>query len=108
MKAKRLLSKGCQGYLAHVVLNDDAPSSVEDVRVVRYFPDVFLGDLPRLSPDRKVEFVVDLLPGMNPIYLTPYRMAPAELRELKVQLQELVDKGFIQPSTSPGELQFYL
>ncbi|KAM1798221.1 hypothetical protein ACFX12_032316 [Malus domestica] len=101
MKAKKLLSKGCQGYLAHVVLNDDAPSSVEDVRVVRYFSDVFPKDLPGLPPDREVEFVIDLLPCMNPISLTPYRMALAELRELKVQLQELVNKGFIQPSTSP-------
>ena len=48
-----------------------------------------------------MEFTIELLPGTNPISLTPYRMAPAELRELKVQLQELVDKGFIQPSTSP-------
>ncbi|XP_070667337.1 uncharacterized protein [Malus domestica] len=98
MKAKRLLSKGCQGYLAYVVLNDDAPSSVEDVRVVRYFLDVFPEDFPGLPPDRDVEFIIDLLPGTNPISLTPYRMAPAELRELKVQLQELVDKCFIQPS----------
>ncbi|KAM0985823.1 hypothetical protein ACFX2C_013058 [Malus domestica] len=101
MKAKRLLSKGCQGYLAHVVLNDDALSSVEDVRVVRYFPDVFPEDLPGLSPNREVEFVIDLLLGMNLISLTPYRMAPAELRELKVQLQELMDKGLVQSSTSP-------
>ncbi|KAB2608601.1 S ribonuclease [Pyrus ussuriensis x Pyrus communis] len=51
--------------------------------------------------DRDMKFTIELLPGTNPISLTPYRMAPAELRELKVQLQELVDKGFIQPSTSP-------
>ncbi|XP_068328289.1 uncharacterized protein [Pyrus communis] len=92
VRAKRLLSKGCQGYLAHMVLNDIAPSSVEDVRVVRHFPDVFPDDLPRLLPDRDVEFTIDLLPGTNPISLTPYRMAHAELRELKIQLQELVDK----------------
>ncbi|KAM1382098.1 hypothetical protein ACFX2F_034605 [Malus domestica] len=61
MKAKRLLSKGCQGYLAHMVLNDNALSTVEDVRVIRYFSDVFLEDLPGLSPDRDVEFVIDLL-----------------------------------------------
>ncbi|KAM2285787.1 hypothetical protein ACFX1S_038349 [Malus domestica] len=101
MKAKRLLSKGYQGYLAHVVLNDDAPSSVEDVRVVRYFLDVFPEDFLGLRPDRDVEFVINLLPGTNPISLTPYRMTSAELKELKVQLQELVDKGFIQPNTSP-------
>ncbi|XP_068316274.1 uncharacterized protein [Pyrus communis] len=101
LRAKRLLSKGCQGYLAHVVLDEAVPSRVEDVRVVRHFPDVFPDDLPGLPPDRDVEFTIELLPGTNPISLTPYRMAPAELRELKVQLQELVDKGFIQPSTSP-------
>ena len=96
-----MLNKGCQGYLAHVVLNDITPSSVEEVRVVRHFPDVFPEDLPGLPPDRDVEFTIDLLPGTDPISLTPYRMAPAELRELKIQLQELVDKGFIQPSVSP-------
>ncbi|XP_070674741.1 uncharacterized protein [Malus domestica] len=62
MKAKRLLSKGCQGYLAHVVLNDNAPISVDDVRVVSHFPDVFLDDLSGLPPDRDVEFAIDLLP----------------------------------------------
>ena len=101
VRAKRLLKKGCQGYLAHVVLNDNTPSNVEDVRVVRHFPDVFPDDLPGLPPNRYVEFTIDLLPGTDPISVTPYRMAPAELRELKIQLQELVDKGFIQPSTSP-------
>ncbi|KAM2096764.1 hypothetical protein ACFX1R_020368 [Malus domestica] len=106
MKANRLLSKGCQGYLAHVVLNDDAPNSVEDVRVVRYFTDEFPEDLPGLPPYKEMEFVIDLLPGTNPISLTPYIMALAELRELKVQLQELVDKGFIQPSSSPWGAPF--
>ncbi|XP_070676259.1 uncharacterized protein [Malus domestica] len=86
VREKRLLSKGCQGYLAHVVLNDVASSTVEDVRVVRHFPDVFLDDLLGLPPDRDVEFTNDLLPDTNPISLTPYKMAPAELRELKVQL----------------------
>ncbi|XP_070667563.1 uncharacterized protein [Malus domestica] len=101
MRAKRLLKKGYQGYLAHVVLNEDTPIRVEDVRVVRHFLNVVLDDLPGLAPDREVEFIIDLLPGKDLISLTPYRMAPAELRELKTQLQELVDKGFIQPSTSP-------
>ncbi|KAM1476265.1 hypothetical protein ACFX1S_038134 [Malus domestica] len=95
IRAKRLLSKGCQGYLDHVVLNDVASSSVEDVRVVKHFPDVFPDELPGLPPDRDVEFTIDLLPGTDHISLTPYRMAHAELRELKIQLQELVDKGFI-------------
>ena len=101
MRARRLLSKGCHGYLAHVVLTQETTASVEDVGVVRHFPDVFPEDLPGLSPDREVEFTINLLLGKNPISLTPYFMAPAELRELKTQLQELIDKGFIQPSTSP-------
>ena len=84
-----------------MVLNDSAPVSLEDVKVVRQFPDVFPDDLPGLPPDRDVEFSIDLLPGTDPISLTPYRMAPAELRELKIQLQELLDQGFIQPSISP-------
>ena len=109
MKAKRLLSKGCQGYLAHVVLTEETTTSVEDVGVVRHFLDVFPEDLPGLPPDREVEFTIDLLPGTNPISLTPYRMAPAELRELKTQLQELVDKGFLFSQVlPPGELQFCL
>ncbi|KAM1294651.1 hypothetical protein ACFX2H_014546 [Malus domestica] len=101
MRAKKLLSKGCQGYLTHVVLNDDVPNSVEKVGVVRHYADVFPDDLPGLPPDRDVEFSIDLLPGTDPISLTSYRMAPVELRELKIQLQELTDKGFIRPSTSP-------
>ncbi|KAM1370587.1 hypothetical protein ACFX2F_041029 [Malus domestica] len=101
IRARKLLSKGCQGYLAHVVLNDVVPTSIEEVGVVRHYPDVFPDDLPGLPPDREVEFSIDLLPGTDPISLTPYRMAPAELRELKIQLQELLDKGFIQPSSSP-------
>ncbi|XP_070675669.1 uncharacterized protein [Malus domestica] len=101
MRAKRLLRNGCQGYLVHMVLNVDTPISVEDVRVVGHFPDVFPDDLPGLPLVREVEFTIDLLPGIDFISLTPYRMSPAELRELKIQLQELVDKGFIQPSTSP-------
>ena len=96
-----MLNKGCQGYLAHVVLNDTTPSSVEEVQVVRHFPDVFPDYLPELPPDRDVELTIDLLPGTDPISLTLYQMTPAELRELKIQLQELVDKGFIQPSVSP-------
>ncbi|XP_048431095.1 uncharacterized protein LOC103942437 [Pyrus x bretschneideri] len=65
---------------------------MEDVKVVRHFSDVFPDDLPGLPPDRDVEFTIDLLLGTDQISLTPYQMAHAELRELKFQLQELVDK----------------
>lgn len=65
------------------------------------FPDVFPEELPRVPVDREIKFTVELSPGNSPISIPPYRMAPAELKELKVQLQELLDKGFIRPSVSP-------
>ncbi|KAI5323567.1 hypothetical protein L3X38_032639 [Prunus dulcis] len=65
-----------------------------------YSKKVVKDDLPGLPPEWEIEFTIELLPGTNPIYQTPYRMAPVELRELKTQLQELVDLGFIRPSVS--------
>ncbi|CAL9002595.1 unnamed protein product, partial [Prunus brigantina] len=101
MTAIRLLKKGCSGYLAHVIDTRDNGFKLEEIPVVQEFPDVFPEDLPGLPPHREIEFIIELVPGTNPISQAPYRMAPAELRELKTQLQELVDKGFIRPSFSP-------
>ena len=70
-------------------------------RVVCEYVDVFLDELPGLPPHRDIDFGIELHPGTSPISMTPYRMAPVELQELRVQLQELLDKGFIRPSTSP-------
>ena len=69
--------------------------------VVREFPDIFADEIPSLPPKRQMDFTIDLLPGAIPISEVPYRMAPAELRELKEQLQDLLDKGFIRPNVSP-------
>ena len=69
--------------------------------MVREYHDVFSKELLRLSPHREVDFVIELEPGTVPISRAPYRMAPVELKELKVQLQEFLDKGFIRPSVSP-------
>jgi hypothetical protein len=69
--------------------------------VVYEYPDVFLDELPGMPPDRDIEFAIELQLGTAPISKRPYRMPPAELAELKMQLQELLDKGFIRPSTSP-------
>nr|CAD1839664.1 unnamed protein product [Ananas comosus var. bracteatus] len=101
-RARQLISRGCVAYLASVVLRgeDDTPR-VEDIPVVREFQDVFPAELPGMPPDREIEFVVDLVPGTTPISKAPYRMAPAELTELRAQLQDLFDKGFIRPSVSP-------
>ncbi|WMV33308.1 hypothetical protein MTR67_026693 [Solanum verrucosum] len=65
------------------------------------FREVFPSDLLGMPPDRDIDFYIDLEPGTHPISIPPYRMAPTELRELKVQIQELLDKGFIHPSASP-------
>ncbi|KAJ4972396.1 hypothetical protein NE237_005495 [Protea cynaroides] len=73
---------------------------MEDIGVVRKFSDVFLGDLPGLPPDRTIEFVINLLPGIALVSKAPYRIAPTELKELKTQLRELLDKGSNQPSIS--------
>ncbi|KAL4010633.1 hypothetical protein IC575_030136 [Cucumis melo] len=78
-----------------------ADVSLSSEPVVRDYPDVFPEELPGLPPHREVEFAKELEPGTVPISRAPYRMAPAELKELKVQLQELLDKGFIRPSVSP-------
>jgi hypothetical protein len=76
-------------------------SPVEKILVVCDYPDVFPDELPGMPPDRDIEFAIELQPGTAPISKRPYRMPLAELAELKKQLQELLDKGFIRPSTSP-------
>ena len=100
MKAARLMKKG-GGYLAYVVDSDMAEPQLKDIPVVREFNDVFPDDLPGLPPPREVEFSIELVPGSEPISKAPYRMAPAELKELKEQLQELLEKGIVRPSVSP-------
>ncbi|KAL5549690.1 hypothetical protein UlMin_004921 [Ulmus minor] len=102
IKAFKLLANGCEGFLASIVDNcEDGRSRPEDVLVVKDYLEVFPEDLLGLPPDREIEFEIELLPGSQPISKAPYRMAPAELQELKKQLQELLDKGFIRPSYSP-------
>ena len=74
---------------------------LKDIPVVWEYADVFPDDLPGMPPDRDIEFVIELQPGTAPISKRSYRMPPNELAELKVQLQDLLDKGFIRPSSSP-------
>jgi hypothetical protein len=74
---------------------------LKKIPVVCEYADVFPDELPGMPPDRDIEFAIELQPGTTPISKRPYRMPPAELVELKKQLQELLDKGFIRPSTSP-------
>jgi hypothetical protein len=92
-----LPDQGCTRSCAFTIIE----SLVEKIPVVCDYPDVCPDELPGMPPDRDIEFAIELQPGTAPISKRPYRMPPAELAELKKQLQELLDKGFIRPSTSP-------
>ncbi|GJY26660.1 putative reverse transcriptase domain-containing protein [Tanacetum coccineum] len=104
-KAQEYLTKGCHVFLANITATKDEDKSkekrLEDVPVVQEFPEVFLEDLPGIPSTRQVEFRIDLVPGATPVARAPYRLAPFEMKELAEQLQELTDKGFIRPSSSP-------
>jgi hypothetical protein len=84
-----------------VAANVKVSSDLTSIPVVREFPDVFPDDLPGLPSDIDVEFTIELEPGTAPIFWRPYRMAPKELAEMKKQLEELLNKGFIRPNSSP-------
>ncbi|XP_072081185.1 uncharacterized protein [Arachis hypogaea] len=101
MSVMQLMNKGNQGLLAVVRDVDAEVPSLDQLPIVREFPDVFPDELLRMPPDREVEFSIELAPGVQPVSIPPYRMAPTELRELKVQLEDMLEKGFIRPSTSP-------
>jgi hypothetical protein len=92
-----LPDQGCTRSCAFTMIE----SPVERIPMVCDYPDVFPDELPGMPPDRDIEFAIELQPGTAPISKRPYSMPPAELAELKRQLQELLDKGFIRPSTSP-------
>ncbi|GKE75477.1 putative reverse transcriptase domain-containing protein [Tanacetum coccineum] len=104
-KAQEYLTKGCHVFLANITATKDKDKSkgkrLKDVPVVQEFPEVFPEDLSGIPPTRQVEFRIDLVPGATPVARAPYRLAPSEMKELTEQLQELTDKGFIRPSSSP-------
>jgi hypothetical protein len=97
-----------KGVANHAKVNQLDASQGSDVPVVNEFPDVFPEDVPDMPPDRDIEFVIELKLGTAPIYKTPFRMAAPELAELKDHIKELLDKGFIHPSSSPwGALMIF-
>ncbi|GJW24828.1 hypothetical protein Tco_0038639, partial [Tanacetum coccineum] len=104
-KAQEYFSKGCDVFLAHITMKEAKDKSeekrLEDVLIVRDYPEVFPEDLPGIPPARQVEFQIDLVPGAALVARAPYWLAPSEMKELAKQLQELPDKGFIRPSSSP-------
>ena len=89
------------GWLASLTLKDEARQKLGLPQVVGQYEDVFLNELSGLPPQRDVDFTIELHLGTSPISMTQHKMAPVESQEFKVQLQELLDKGFIRPNTSP-------
>nr|GEV66111.1 putative reverse transcriptase domain-containing protein [Tanacetum cinerariifolium] len=104
-KTQKYMLKGCQFFLAHVITKEAEGKSgkkrLENVPIVRDFPEVFPEDLSGLPSTRQVVFQIDLIPGAALVVWAPYQLAPAEMKELSEQLKELSDKGFIRPSSSP-------
>ncbi|KAE8709197.1 Phospholipid-transporting ATPase 1 [Hibiscus syriacus] len=101
MSEKKLLLQGCQGFIASVLDVRAKEKGIEEIPIVREFSDVFPAELSGLPLDREVEFHIEVMSRTVTIAMSPYRMAPKELQELKIQLQELLDKRFIRPSVSP-------
>nr|GEW55360.1 putative reverse transcriptase domain, aspartic peptidase domain protein [Tanacetum cinerariifolium] len=101
LQARTLLYHGCEGFLATIHDMTSEIPMIHDQPIVLEFPDVFPDELPGIPPVREVEFNIELIPGAEPISKAPYRMAPVELKELKDQLQELLERCFIRPSVSP-------
>ena len=95
MQARRLLRKGCEAFLALVLDSKRGQVDVEKIPVVKEFPDVFPEELPGIPPEREVDLSIEVIHGTTPISRAPYRMPLTKLKDLKTQLQELLDKGFI-------------
>ena len=102
VQARGTLSNRCLSCLPNILdKSKEEKKRPEDVIIVKEYIDVFPDDLPGLLLEQEISFEIELLPSFAPVSKAPYRMAPAELKELQTQLQELLDKGFIRPSHSP-------
>nr|GEW89971.1 putative reverse transcriptase domain-containing protein [Tanacetum cinerariifolium] len=101
IKARKFIERGSQLFVAHVTEKEPQEKRIEDVPVIRDFPEAFPDDLSGFPPPRQVEFRIDLVPGVAPVERAPYRLEPSKMKELAKKLQELFEKGFIRPSSSP-------
>ncbi|XP_073294461.1 uncharacterized protein [Primulina huaijiensis] len=100
--ARKLMRRGCQEFLASIVsVSEPIKQRLEDVDVVKEFSSVFPDDVSGIPPDRDVEFLIEFMPGIVPISKEPNRLAPKEMNELKDQIQDMLDNGFINHSFSP-------
>ena len=94
------MRKGCEKFLALILDSKRGEVDVEKIPVVREFPDAFPEELPGIPLEREVDLSMEIVLGTTPMSRAPYRMVPTELKEVRSQVQELMDKGFIQPSVS--------
>ncbi|WMV54696.1 hypothetical protein MTR67_048081 [Solanum verrucosum] len=108
LKARKLVSKGCIYYLVRV--NDFSVEIplIQSVPIVREFPEVFPDDLPGVPPEREIDFSIDIIPDTRPISIPSCRMTPAELKELKEQLKDMLDKASFDQVSHLGALRSYL
>ncbi|XP_050903116.1 uncharacterized protein LOC127115681, partial [Lathyrus oleraceus] len=98
---RKLMKEGAQMFSLMATLSVESKAKIEELLVVKEFPEVFPDEIPSVPPEREVEFTIDLVPGTRPISMAPYRMSASELYELKKQLEDLLEKKFIRPSVSP-------
>ena len=98
---RTMVRKGCEAYLAYVIDTKNVEPSLSDIPIVCDYPKVFPEELPGFTPQREIKFAIDVVPGATLASITPYRMAPVELKELNLQLQDFLEKIFILPSVSP-------
>jgi len=109
LRAQILVSKGCLYHLVWVKDSNSKGPSLYSIPRINEFPKVFPDELPGVPPDREIEFEIDLVPNTRPIFIPPHRMASTELKELKEQLNNLLDKGFIHHCVSPwGALVLFM
>ena len=101
LKERKMIANGCIYHLVRVQNVEAESPTLQSVPIVNEFSDVFPEELPGLPPEREIDFAIDVLPDTKPISIPPYRKAPAELKELKGQLKDFLEKGFIRPSSSP-------
>ena len=101
MEARRFLRKGYEAFLSLILDSKREKVNLENILVLREFPDVFPEELSGVPLEREVDLSIEVVKGTTPNSRAPYQMAQTELKELNTQLQELLDKGFIRPSVSP-------
>jgi len=103
LQMKRSIQKGCKVYVVHFINNNEENKKyeLENIPIINEYMDVFPDEIPGLPPKRDIDITIDLVPGSVPISKAPYRLNILELKELKAQLQELIDKKYIRPSVSP-------